>query len=113
MIRYFSVTLCTFVCALAIVLAQDPQDGAKPKEAAPKQDKKDEGDKGDLKKEDAKQPEPAPGEKPENPQEIIQRLRENFEKAREGLEKKDPLADTRNTQNKIIEDLDKLQSPTQ
>src|SRR5207244_1573852 len=91
-----------FVVALGVAAQDAPKKNADPKA----QQKEEPGNKKDDVKNDGKGEEPA--QPPEDPQEIIKRLRENFEKARKGLEDKDATERTQTTQKKIIEDIDKL-----
>jgi hypothetical protein len=99
--RTIGLTLFTSALMAAFLVAAD--------DPAPEK-----GDKEPAKKEakaepDAKGENPAVPEAPqEKAEEIIRRLNEEFETSRDRLDKKDPGAETRDIQKKIIDDLDKL-----
>jgi hypothetical protein len=103
MIRYFSATFVMFACLVAFAVAQE-QDPA-PKKKAEVQKNEPDVKKDDANKEDPDDAKPKPRE---DPKKIIEQLREDFESARKKLEKNDPGEDTRKTQKKIIEGIDKL-----
>jgi hypothetical protein len=106
MIRYFTVTLVTFACLVAFAVAQDQDPAPKKKAAVQKNDPAEpDAKKDDAKKDDPEEAKPKPRE---DPKKIIEQLREDFSSAREKLEKKDAGEDTRKTQKKIIEGIDKL-----
>ena len=117
MIRTIGLTLTMSALVVAFIAAADdpPAKGAKepakkqPVDLPPAKDQPGAKDAKDAK--DAKPDEqPAARRKsPEDPKEIIvSRLKENLEAATELEEKKDPGETTRDTQKKIIDDLEKL-----
>ena len=103
MTRIFGMTILTLACTVAFLAAQGVQRPAKKDGAAPPDQKADA--KADPEKKAPAAPVAPSGDKPE---EIIKRLNQNFEKSEERLGAKDPGADTRKVQDKIIDDIDEL-----
>jgi hypothetical protein len=82
---------------------EDQKDDAAPKNQKDVKDPKDAKKDAEL----APMPDAAPANA-ENPDDIIKRLKKNFNTTEERLDKKDPGAETRKLQEQIIEDIDKL-----
>jgi len=84
------------------------KDPANIEKKAEKKAAKDPQDPEPIAKEPVKEPAKEPEASSEKPDEIIQRLKKNFNTTEERLDKKDPGKDTVKLQEQIIDDIDKL-----
>ena len=102
MTRYFTLVLGTFAFMVALAVAQDKAPAPKKKAGADQDVQKNDAKDPDAKKadgNDAKDPDAKKadekGEPAEDPQKIIERLKENFDKVGKDLEDKHPGDETR------------------